>query len=49
VTKLDQLTASPDETVGLMLEPDGRRFDRAADQREPDERIRGRFVEALDA
>ncbi len=49
VTKLDDLTETPDETFELGVQPDGRRLDRAAHQREPDEGVRGGPVETLDA
>ena len=49
VPKLDDQTATAHETFELDFEPDGRRLDRAADQREPDERVRSAPVETLDA
>ena len=49
VTKLDELVTTSDETFEFVAQPDRRRRDRASHQREADQGVRSRFVEALEA
>src|SRR5262245_34158868 len=49
VTQFDQLTGTPHETFELVLQADDRWLDRAPNERETSQRVRGWLVETLDS